>query len=162
MSHRFSKGFGALTAQRLTEWGETSQMVADQGQIWGFPTQAPNIGGPIPCIVKSSTRMATSGANKWKWKYRLAAVQFDEPTPVISEPADMFDTATDIAINLAEQSNTETVASGITVGDLPGNFELQPIPTGAYVMAYIMSMPDDDTPILPMFSRPGEFDGDCT
>ena len=162
MGHRFSTGFGALTAQRLTEWGETSQMVADQGEIWGYPTQGSNVHGPYPCIIKSATRMAATGANKWKWLYRLVTIQFDASTPTITETVNMFDTVTDIAINLAEQSNTETIASGITVADLPGDFELQPIPVGAYVMAWLISVPDDDTPILPMFSRPGEFDGECT
>lgn len=162
MSHRFSKGFGALTARRLTEWGESAETVADRYEIWDAPSFTQNMFGPLACTIVSSTRMATTGADKWKWKYRLRAIQIDASDPDIVDASNNFDTETDIGINLAEQSNTETVASGITLGDLPGNFELQPIPVGAFVIVWVLTIPDDAIPGLPMFSRPGEFDGDCT
>tara|TARA_R100000664_G_C2720603_1_gene114232 strand:- start:170 stop:658 length:489 start_codon:yes stop_codon:yes gene_type:complete len=162
MSHKFSKGLGALTAARLSNWSEAVDRVDFQADVWSFPAPIVQPYGPIFCKVISSTRMATTGANKWKWLYRLQEIKFDDSTPTITSVTDYFDTETDRAVNLAEQSNTETVVSGISVGDLPGNFELQPIPNGSFVMTWVLALSDDDEDSIPIFERPGEFDGDCT
>lgn len=159
---RFSRGIGSLSAELLNQWGESSDATMLEAGRWDMPeVPRSSLYGPIACEVISYTRMAETGNNKWKWKYRLREVRLEESTPTISVYADGFDTETDTAINLCEQSNSETLVSGITIASLPGNYELKPIVTGAYVLAWVSPVTDEQDSMA-VFDRPGEFDGDCT
>ena len=59
--------------------------------------------------------------------------------------------------NLAEIANDADYSSGIDRDELPGTFELQPIPTGAVVAVWFGSTSSGN--IWAWFDRAGEFDG---
>ena len=66
------------------------------------------------------------------------------------------------AFNLWELNNDNVTQYGVTVAGLPGDFELKPVPVGAFVMAWnTNSKPDSQGFTLTIFTYPNQFDGDC-
>ena len=94
-----------------------------------------------------------------KWKYRLQECGIDSLTGEIFIPNPIrFDTETERAFNLAELNNTATVASGLTVANIPGGFTLQPVANGTLVWA---TMRYDENGLICIFNLAGEFFGAC-
>ena len=80
------------------------------------------------------------------------------PTGAQTNPG--FETET--ALNLWELGNDTSTQYGVTVADLPGDFELKPVPDGAYVMAWTSTAKLDTQNFdLVVFQYPNQFDGDC-
>ena len=122
--------------------------------------------GPIPCKVESSTRVYPGGDNdgvdRGKWVYTIKAIDWGDeyafPTGARTDAG--FESST--ALNLWELGNDATTQYGITVANLPGDYELKPVPAGAYVMAWTSAAkPDTQDFRLCIFQYPNQFDGDC-
>lgn len=122
--------------------------------------------GPIMCKVESSTRVypdgEDDGVDRGKWVYSIKSMDWGDeyafPAGVQTESG--FESTT--ALNLWELGNDATTQYGITVANLPGTYELKPVPDGAYVMAWTStSKPDTQDFELVVFQYPNQFDGDC-
>ncbi len=123
--------------------------------------------GPIICKVESSTRVYPGGDNdgvdRGKWVYAIKAIDWGDEYafPTGSETDPGFESTT--ALNLWELDNDATTQYGITVANLPGTYELKPVPDGAYVMAWTSTAkPDTQDFQLVVFQYPNQFDGACT
>ena len=107
--------------------------------------------------VIESTPFTTSDIGKWE--YTVIAVY-----PTMSSDADEVEwTDSDQsafygALNLYEQANTTTVHMGITVANLPGTFELKPIPDESIVPGVYVSAQNFDGVFI---WYPNQFDGAC-
>tara|TARA_R110002126_G_scaffold289769_1_gene445450 strand:+ start:3699 stop:4088 length:390 start_codon:yes stop_codon:yes gene_type:complete len=122
--------------------------------------------GPIMCKVDSATRVypggIDDGLDRGKWVYALTSMEWGEEFPFPSTAQAEPGYVTGSAFNLWELNNDETTQYGITVANLPGGFELKPVPVGAYVMAYnTNSKTDPQGFTLTVFTYPNQFDGDC-
>jgi len=122
--------------------------------------------GPIMCKVESSTRVypdgEDDGVDRGKWVYSIKSMDWGDeyafPAGVQTDPG--FESTT--ALNLWELGNDATTQYGITVANLPGDYELKPVPNGAYVMAWTSTAkPDTQDFQLVVFQYPNQFDGDC-
>ena len=122
--------------------------------------------GPIMCKVESSTRVypdgEDDGVDRGKWVYSIKSMDWGDeyafPDGSQSDPG--FESTT--ALNLWELGNDATTQYGITVANLPGTYELKPVPDGAYVMAWTStSKPDTQDFQLVVFQYPNQFDGAC-
>lgn len=108
--------------------------------------------------VIESTPFTTTDIGKWE--YTVIAVY-----PTMSTDADEVEwtdsdqSAFNGALNLYEQGNTTTVHMGITIANLPGTFELQPIPDDAIVPGMYISAQNFDAVFL---WYPNQFDGACS
>ncbi len=127
---------------------------------YGIETNAPGTStlwtGPILCEVVSSTLISSN-----RWRYRLTQCGIVAGTSggtKVAGEAGAFDTDTALAFNTCEAANSSTVASGITVADLPTGFALAAVPTGELVLAWFRY---DESTIVGVFTRPGEFEGTC-
>jgi hypothetical protein len=134
--------------------------------------------GPIMCRVEAATRVypggEDDGIDRGKWVYTLTSMEWgtpdssDPPVTVISYPFPKTSAQTNpgfstvSAFNLWELSNDDVTQYGITVSSLPGEFELQPVPIGAFVMAWnTTSKPDPQGYVLTLFTYPNQFNGTC-
>jgi len=122
--------------------------------------------GPIFCRVESSAEVYPGGVvdtlKRGKWVYSIKAIDWgsEYAFPAGIRTNSGFESST--ALNLWELSNDETTQYGVTVADLPGDFELKPVPNGSFVMAYVAPAKKDDQDFrLCIFQYPNQFDGDC-
>ncbi|MCP4889293.1 MAG: hypothetical protein GY904_22100 [Planctomycetaceae bacterium] len=122
--------------------------------------------GPIFCKVISSERIypdgVDDGVDRGKWSYAVTSMDFGDeyafPAGADTNPAFTFLNA----MNIWELNNDETTQYGVTVEDLPGDFELKPVPNGAYVMVWTRNAKSDTQGFeLCLFQYPNQFDGDC-
>jgi hypothetical protein len=122
--------------------------------------------GPIFCKVISSERIypggVDDGVDRGKWSYQVTSMDFGSeyafPAGVDTNPAFTFLNA----MNIWELNNDETTQYGVTVADLPGDFELKPVPNGAYVMVWTSHAKSDTQGFeLCLFQYPNQFDGEC-
>ena len=114
-------------------------------------------------IVSSEEITGESG----RWEYMVQVVEFGElakdtptvPTIPSGGPEEYK------AYNLYEYSNTSSSHMGIDPDDLPGDYELQPVPNGTIVPAFIANGLEADTSAtagsLIVILYPNQFDGDC-
>jgi hypothetical protein len=60
-------------------------------------------------------------------------------------------------------NNDNVTQYGVTVAGLPGDFELKPVPIGAFVMVWSASAKPDTQGFTAyaLFTYPNQFDGDC-
>jgi hypothetical protein len=94
--------------------------------------------------------------NRWKYVVQPVTVQLlDTDAPVTAAPADE---AFHEAWNVYEVANTSTVAMGITVADLPGTFDLQPIPDDSIVPGFYTQ---GEERMAVLLFWPNQFDGAC-
>lgn len=123
--------------------------------------------GPIFCKVISSERIypggVDDGVDRGKWSYEVTSMDFGSeyafPAGADTNPAFTFLNA----MNIWELNNDETTQYGVTVADLPGDFELKPVPNGAYVMVWTSHAKSDTQGFeLCLFQYPNQFDGTCT
>jgi len=94
-----------------------------------------------------------------RYQYQLESIVFDPATGVVSTPTDPFTLPRACVWNLCEINNTQAVAMGVTIANLPGTFQLKPIPTGTIVPAWLSMDQDDEFTGFCMW--PNQFDGDC-
>jgi hypothetical protein len=122
--------------------------------------------GPIFCKVISSERIypggVDDGVDRGKWSYQVTSMDFGSeyafPAGADTNPAFTFLNA----MNIWELNNDETTQYGVTVADLPGDFELKPVPNGAYVMVWTSHAKSDTQGFeLCLFQYPNQFDGEC-
>ena len=124
--------------------------------------------GPIMCRVEAATPVYPGGVpgtppeELGKWVYTVKAIDWPDeyafPTQARSESG--FESAT--ALNIWELNNDETTQYGITVETLPGGFNLQSVPIGAFVMVWSASAkPDTQGFRLALFQYPNQFNGEC-
>jgi len=101
-----------------------------------------------------------------RWIYDVKQVVFQNPAKDKPEIITVGDVKTYKALNVYEYSNTETTDMGIAIEDLPGDFELKPVPTGTIVPAFVSSGDQTDQSIesgtMLMILWPNQFDGTCT
>jgi hypothetical protein len=122
--------------------------------------------GPIMCRVEAATRVypggVDDGVDRGKWVYTVKAIDWPDEYafPTASRVDSGFESTS--ALNLWELNNDATTQYGITVSSLPGEFELQPVPIGAFVMVWSASAkPDTQGFRLALFTYPNQFDGTC-
>ncbi len=93
-----------------------------------------------------------------RWYYEVELVEYDPtstgPTNSFSTPIEVPDTGVLSLLNVFEMANTATHSMGIAHADLPGTYELQPIPTDTIVP--IWAHPNGFITLWP-----NQFDGDC-
>ena len=94
-----------------------------------------------------------------RWKYQLESLKFDPQTGTIGSPADKFTLPRAGVWNVCELANTQTVAMGITIANLPGTFALQPVPDGTIVPVWLGV--DDSSEWTGFLIWPNQFDGEC-
>jgi len=111
--------------------------------------------------VIESTAVPTdpAGGVSNRWKYQLESINFDPQTGVVGSPTEKFVLPQATVWNVFEMSNTELVAMGITIANLPGTFVLQPVPTGTIVPAWLTM--DDTNKWTGFLLWPNQFDGAC-
>ncbi len=101
-----------------------------------------------------------------RWIYDVKQVVFQTPAKDKPEVISVGLVKTYKALNVYEYSNTETTDMGISIEDLPGDFELKPVPTGTIVPAFMASGFQTDTSLesgaMIMLLWPNQFDGVCT
>ena len=136
--------------------------------------------GPVMCRVEAATRVYPGGVpgdppeDLGKWVYTLKSMDWatldssSPPVPVTSYPFPKTSAqenpgfSTDSAFNLWELNNDAVTQYGITVETLPGDFTLQHVPIGAFVMAWnTTSKPDPEGYVLTLFTYPNQFNGEC-
>jgi hypothetical protein len=122
--------------------------------------------GPIMCRVESATRVypggIDDGIDRGKWVYALTSMAWAEELAFPSAAQTNPGYVTESAFNLWELNNDNVTQYGVTVAGLPGDFELKPVPIGAFVMAYnTNSKPDPQGFTLTIFTYPNQFDGAC-
>jgi len=149
---RFRSGSGRLDADNLNQMIQAVQTVQRspaQGQ-----TFRPRWYGPIVCKIT-----ATASGSSGQYIYTVSEVLFstEETFAVVTGGF-----SHDHAVNLAERDNTTTSHSGINPGNLPGSYDLEPVPVGAVVACYVSSNGNATNPNTVWFDRPGEFFGACT
>ena len=124
--------------------------------------------GPIMCRVELATPVYPGGVpgdppvELGKWVYTVKAIDWpgEYAFPTASRPNSGFESTS--ALNIWELSNDATTQYGITVADLPVDFELKPVPIGAFVMVWSSSAkPDSQEMRLALFQYPNQFDGEC-
>mgnify|MGYP003143919742 CR=1 FL=1 len=93
-----------------------------------------------------------------RWKYQVRSIKFDTDTGEIGTPADAFTLPRAGIWNVCELANTQSVAMGIQIVNLPGNFALQPVPIGTIVPVYLTV---DDNKWTGFLIWPNQFDGAC-
>lgn len=180
----FTQGTGRLTADVLNDWQDTSNTVKNMG------TPQASIGwqGPKLVRVMSSTEMNARGPETDpgdptadppvpptyddditvpnRWWYEVEELSIKNPTD--SEAWKVTSPRVMTAINTEEMANTETVALGITLADLPTGFSLQPIPDGTIALAWTCTTPHvrgethaEFQGYVLAFSSTNQFDGTC-
>lgn len=125
-----------------SEQMQTLEVIAD-------PEADPPVAGEPPVDIPN------------RWLYDLVGVQINDirDPSTWSEPGSI-ETEGNYAINMIEAPNTDTVALGVTLSELPAGFSLQPIPDGTLVWAYFAS--DSEEPGFQcVFSATNQFDGSC-
>lgn len=120
------------------------------------------------CRVEAATRVYPGGVpddpplDRGKWVYTVKAIDWPDEYafPTASRTDEGFESTT--ALNIWELGNDQTTQYGITVESLPGDFTLQPVPIGAFVMVWVASAkPDTQDFRLALFQYPNQFNGEC-
>tara|TARA_R110000751_G_scaffold62935_1_gene130301 strand:- start:604 stop:963 length:360 start_codon:yes stop_codon:yes gene_type:complete len=118
------------------------------------------------CRVELATRVypggVDDGVDRGKWVYTVKAIDWPDEYafPTASRVDSGFDSTS--ALNIWELGNDNVTQYGVTVAGLPGDFELKPVPIGAFVMVWSASAkPDTVGHRLALFTYPNQFDGDC-
>ena len=97
-----------------------------------------------------------TGQNRWLYVVQPCTVQVletDKPVIQVVSTAPFLN-----AWNMYEVPNTHTTVMGITVANLPGNFTLQPIETGAVVPG---SYTQGEERNMVFLWYPNQWDGTC-
>ena len=155
---RFSQGLGRLTADKLNRLTENSAKV-EAFDLGAAPRPARAF-GPVPCEITGSAQMTAPASGKWLYSVKEIKFTTDRTT---SEATNGW--TCDNVVNLRELGNTTTEMDGVTVSELPGTFDLQPIPTGALVMVWFAGNTDEteDAQVFSAFFEQGsKFYGACT
>ena len=156
---RFRTGTGRLSADMLNSIVRTDSQV--QRGPAGMLDFRPRFYGPILCKVTDSQRHEGSGSTIARYSYTVREINMTRttlPSIVFAEVSDGFSWTE--CLNVAEFDNTTTTSSGVAHADLPGTYELKPIPVGTVVDVFTSQTAE--TPYLfAWFNRPGEFDGSC-
>ena len=125
--------------------------------------------GPVPCKVTAVSVIAGPDPadpdfppRTTIWRYTVQPIVWKTTDYVGS--TDTYTEQEFYAINLDELGNTETEAMGVIIADLPGDFELKPVPTGRVVLVWMSPGGGVDTneiETLAVFQWPNQFDGTC-
>ena len=178
---RFETGMGRVHGQDLTN---IYQAVSEFTPDVSVPP-AEGYGVPRLAVITSSTLMEQEGGYDIQWRYALEFVSPQRPRKTVDGVQHkIYETPTgnpcwqdsgfgtdgnDVAINLTEIGNSATSIMGVDPTNLPTGFQLQPVPTGAVVMAYSIPMDylrDNTTQpgyqgSLIFFTYTNQFDGSC-
>ena len=118
--------------------------------------------GPYLGKVIEATPWDEATPDLRRWYYQFELVEYDPLGPV--GPTNSFSTTIEVPdnsgpgqytlLNVFEMANTATHSMGIAHADLPGTYELQPIPTDTIVP--IWAHPNGFITLWP-----NQFDGEC-
>lgn len=154
---RLRTGTGRLSAEMLNKTLRAGEL-ADRPND-GPVAYRPRWYGPIACRVTDSSLIQNFGN---RWQYEVEEINFQNAR-IITTPSGLFQS--EHVYNLAEYDNGPTTSTGLNRQNLPGSFDVQPVPDGALVMVYVAETQEtapDGAPCAAIFDRPGEFDGNCT
>jgi len=93
-----------------------------------------------------------------RWMYKCKSMRFNPDTGLVSEQVNPFELPRPCVWNICEINNNATTAMGITVANLPGDFELKPVPIDTIVPVWLTMFESKYTGFL---IWPNQFDGDC-
>ena len=123
-----------------------TEPVVHMFKVLSSTLQTENVGDPP----------VATGQNRWVYVVQPCTVQvLDTDVPKV----EVFSTSPPVkAWNLYEVTNTDTTAMGVTVEDLPGSFDLQPIPNNTVVPG---SYTQGEERNFVFLWYPNQFDGAC-